>query len=35
MLINEIESAQEKIYVEVYIFTEKRLRDALIAAHKR
>lgn len=34
-LVEEIDSAEEKIYVEVYIFTETRLRDALIAAHER
>jgi cardiolipin synthase len=35
ILVDEIESAQDKIYVEVYIFTETNLRDALIRAHKR
>lgn len=34
-IIQEIETAQKKIYVEVYIFTEKTLRQALIEAHKR
>jgi len=34
-LVFHVEQAQEKIYVEVYIFTEKRLRDAIIEAQKR
>jgi phosphatidylserine/phosphatidylglycerophosphate/cardiolipin synthase-like enzyme len=34
-LVEEIDAAREKIYVEVYIFTETHLRDALIRAHKR
>ena len=34
-LVEEIEKAQKKIWVEIYIFTEKRLRDAIIRAHKR
>jgi cardiolipin synthase len=34
-LVSHIDKAQEKIYVEVYIFTEKKLRDALIRAHTR
>jgi phosphatidylserine/phosphatidylglycerophosphate/cardiolipin synthase-like enzyme len=34
-LVDEIDSAQDKIYVEVYIFTETNLRDALIRAHER
>ena len=28
-------TAQKKIYIEVYIFTEKRMRNALIEAKKR
>jgi len=34
-LVEEIDAAEDKVYVEVYIFTEKQLRDALIRAHKR
>ena len=34
-LVSEIDAAQDKVYVEVYIFTETNLRDALIRAHKR
>lgn len=34
-LTEQISSAQEKVYVGVYIFTEKRLRDEIISAHKR
>jgi len=33
--VEKIDTAQEKIYVEVYIFTEKDMRDALIRAHNR
>lgn len=31
----QIEEASQKIYVEVYIFTEKRMRESLIRAHQR
>lgn len=34
-LTTKIEQAQKRVYVEVYIFTEKRLRKALIDAKKR
>lgn len=34
-LVERIENAEERVYVEAYIFTETRLRDALISAHKR
>lgn len=34
-LVDKIDKSQKKVYVEVYIFTEKRLREALIRAHKR
>ena len=34
-LISQMDAANEKIYVEVYIFTEKRMREALIRAHDR
>lgn len=34
-LTTKIEQAQKRVYVEVYIFTEKRLKKALINAHKR
>jgi len=30
-----IESSRERVYLEAYIFTEKRMRDAIIAAHNR
>ncbi len=30
-----IDAAQKKIYVEIYIFTERDMRDALIRAHNR
>lgn len=34
-LVSKIDNSKEKVYVEVYIFTEKRLRKALIDAYKR
>lgn len=34
-MVEKIEDAKEKVYVEVYIFTEKRLRNAIIKAHKK
>lgn len=34
-LVDEIDNANSRVYVEVYIFTERDLRDALIRAHKR
>ena len=34
-LVAQIDAAKEKIYVEVYIFTERDIRDALIRAHNR
>jgi len=34
-LVSEIDSAQERVYVEVYIFTETQMRDALVRAHSR
>jgi phosphatidylserine/phosphatidylglycerophosphate/cardiolipin synthase-like enzyme len=34
-MVENINSSKKRVYVEVYIFTEKRLRKALIDAHKR
>lgn len=34
-LVSKIDSAEEKVYLEVYIFTEKRLKKAIIDAYKR
>lgn len=34
-ITNQIDNAKERVYVEVYIFTEKRIRKALINAKKR
>lgn len=34
-LVREIDEAKERVYVEVYIFTERDLRDALVRAHIR
>lgn len=34
-LVDEINNAQQRVYLEAYIFTETRLRDAIIAAHAR
>ncbi len=34
-LVSKIDASEEKVYLEVYIFTEKRLRKAIIDAHKR
>ncbi len=34
-LVSKIDSSKNKVYLEVYIFTEKRIRKALIDAHKR
>lgn len=34
-LVREIDEANQEVLVEVYIFTERDLRDALIRAHKR
>lgn len=34
-LVSEIDRAKKKIYVEVYIFTERDMKDALIRAHNR
>jgi len=34
-LTKKIDSAKEKVYVEMYIFTEKRLKKAIIDAKKR
>ena len=34
-LVSEIDKAKSSVYVEVYIFTERDLRDALIRAHHR
>lgn len=34
-LVREIDEAKSEVFVEVYIFTERDLRDALIRAHKR
>jgi len=34
-LVSNIDNAEEKVYVEVYIFTERDMRDALIRAYER
>jgi phosphatidylserine/phosphatidylglycerophosphate/cardiolipin synthase-like enzyme len=34
-IVQQIDSAKEKIYLEVYIFTEKRIREALKRAQTR
>ena len=34
-IVSQIDAAQDEVYVEVYIFTETDLRDALVRAHKR
>lgn len=34
-IVDEIDSAKERIYIEVYIFTETNMRDAVIRAHDR
>lgn len=34
-IVERIDNAQEKIYVEIYIFTERDMRDALVRAHER
>lgn len=34
-LVNEIDGAKNQIFLETYIFTETRIRDAIIRAHKR
>ncbi len=34
-LVSQIDAAQEKIYAEVYIFTEKKMWEALVRAHQR
>ena len=34
-IVSHIDEAKEEIYVEVYIFTEKKMREALVRAHKR
>ena len=34
-IVQKINTAKEKIYLEVYIFTEKRIREAIIKAHNR
>jgi phosphatidylserine/phosphatidylglycerophosphate/cardiolipin synthase-like enzyme len=34
-MVKKIEQSQDRVWVEVYIFTEKRLQKALIDAHKR
>jgi phosphatidylserine/phosphatidylglycerophosphate/cardiolipin synthase-like enzyme len=34
-MVDKINSSKKRVYVEVYIFTEKRLRKALLDAHKR
>lgn len=33
--VQMIDGAQERVWIEIYIFTEKRLRQALIDAHDR
>lgn len=35
MFIEKINTAKDRVYVEVYIFTEKRSREAIIQAHTR
>jgi len=34
-MVARIDNADKRVYLEVYIFTEKRIRSALKAAHKR
>jgi len=34
-IVSEIDAAENRVFVEVYIFTERDMRDALIRAHKR
>jgi phosphatidylserine/phosphatidylglycerophosphate/cardiolipin synthase-like enzyme len=34
-MVSKIDNSKSRVYVEVYIFTEKRLKKALINAHKR
>jgi len=34
-LVKKINNSKEKIYIEVYMFTEKRLREAIIKAKRR
>lgn len=35
ILVSQIDDAQNKIYLEAYIFTERDMRDAIIRAHYR
>lgn len=35
MIVEKINVAQERVYLEVYIFTEKRMLEAMKQAHKR
>ena len=34
-ITTKIDSAQKRVYVEVYIFTEKRIKKSLLNAKKR
>lgn len=34
-LVEEIDRATSRVYLEMYIFTETRIRDAIVRAHKR
>jgi hypothetical protein len=34
-MVEKINNSKEKVFVEVYIFTEKRIRKALVDAHNR
>lgn len=34
-IVSQIDNAQERVYLEAYIFTERDMRDAIIRAYKR
>ncbi len=34
-IVSQIDNAQERVYLEAYIFTERDMRDAIIRAHSR
>ena len=33
--VKMIDDAQERVWIQIYIFTEKRLRQAVVNAHRR
>jgi len=35
LLVNKINASQDRVYIEVYIFTEKRIKSAIKSAHDR